>query len=153
MPMPLPSPITRKKICSSVSEGARPYWAALAVFLDPNQQSARSQLTPSELERRSFVRRLRGLGVPVLVLVIVAHGQSASFDPGPLQDEPNRFFVLEGGRIEEALKHLDGAIRLNPALRFQARNDSDFQNLAEDPRFTELLYPDPGSELAVSERT
>src|SRR5438270_4510787 len=57
------------------------------------------------------------------------------------------------GRIEEALKHLDGAIRLNPALRFQARNDSDFQNLAADPRFTELLYLDPGSELAVSERT
>ena len=26
------------------------------------------------------------------------------------------------------------------------RNDSDFQNLAEDPRFTELLYPDPGAE-------
>ena len=41
----------------------------------------------------------------------------------------------------------DEAIRLNPALRFQARNDSDFQNLAEDPRFTELLYPDPGAEL------
>jgi hypothetical protein len=32
-------------------------------------------------------------------------------------------------------------------LRFQARNDSDFQNLAEDPRFTELLYPDPGAEI------
>jgi hypothetical protein len=29
-------------------------------------------------------------------------------------------------------------------LRYQARNDSDFHNLAEDPRFTELLYPDPG---------
>ncbi len=25
-----------------------------------------------------------------------------------------------------------------PDLRFQARNDTDFQNLAEDPRFTEL---------------
>jgi hypothetical protein len=45
------------------------------------------------------------------------------------------------------LRHLDEAIRLNPGLRFQARNDSDFQNLAEDPRFTELLYPDPGAEL------
>jgi len=54
------------------------------------------------------------------------------------------------GRVEESLRHLDEAIRLNPALRFQARNDSDFQNLAEDPRFTELLYPDPGSELSDS---
>lgn len=50
------------------------------------------------------------------------------------------------GRVEESLKHLAEAIRQNSALRFQARNDSDFQNLAEDPRFTELLYPDPGSE-------
>ncbi|HEY1271223.1 MAG TPA: tetratricopeptide repeat protein [Terriglobales bacterium] len=55
------------------------------------------------------------------------------------------------GRVEDSLRHLDDAIRLNNALRFQARNDSDFQNLAEDPRFTELLYPDPGSELAVPE--
>ena len=51
------------------------------------------------------------------------------------------------GHVEDALRHLDSAIRLNAALRFQARNDSDFQNLAEDPRFTELLYPDPGAEL------
>jgi tetratricopeptide (TPR) repeat protein len=53
------------------------------------------------------------------------------------------------GHVEESLRNLDQAIRLNPALRFQARNDSDFQNLVEDPRFTELLYPDP-SELSPS---
>jgi len=51
------------------------------------------------------------------------------------------------GHVEDSLRHLDSAIRLNAALRFQARNDSDFQNLAEDPRFTDLLYPDPGAEL------
>jgi tetratricopeptide (TPR) repeat protein len=51
------------------------------------------------------------------------------------------------GHVEDALRRLDEALRLNPQLRFQARNDSDFQNLAEDPRFTELLYPDPGAEL------
>ena len=38
------------------------------------------------------------------------------------------------------------AIRLNPANRYQARNDSDFKNLADDPRFTELLYPDTSAE-------
>lgn len=53
------------------------------------------------------------------------------------------------GHLEEALRNLDQAIRQNPALRFQARNDSDFQNLVEDPRFTELLYPDPGEELPL----
>jgi tetratricopeptide (TPR) repeat protein len=52
------------------------------------------------------------------------------------------------GHAEDSLRHLDEAIRINPALRFQARNDSDFQNLSEDPRFTELLYPDPGSEIS-----
>ena len=50
------------------------------------------------------------------------------------------------GHVEDSLRRLDEALRLNPQLRFQARNDSDFQNLAEDPRFTELLYPDPGAE-------
>jgi tetratricopeptide (TPR) repeat protein len=47
------------------------------------------------------------------------------------------------GQVESSLKHLSEAIRLNPHNRFQARNDSDFQNMADDPRFTELLYPEP----------
>lgn len=50
-------------------------------------------------------------------------------------------------QVESSLKNLGDAIRLNPQNRFQARNDSDFQNMADDPRFTELLYPestDPG---------
>ncbi len=71
---------------------------------------------------------------------------------------PNADYVAYGlaaldcltGHSEDALRNLDQAIRLNPTLRFQARNDSDFQNLTEDPRFTELLYPDPGAELGSS---
>ena len=54
------------------------------------------------------------------------------------------------GHVEDSLRRLDEALRLNAQLRFQARNDSDFQNLAEDPRFTELLYPDPGGDLDSS---
>ncbi|HUB01116.1 MAG TPA: tetratricopeptide repeat protein [Terriglobales bacterium] len=71
-----------------------------------------------------------------------------------LKQEPKADYVLYGmaalhcltGRVEESLKTLDQAIQANAALRFQARNDADFQNLTEDPRFTELLYPDPGAE-------
>ncbi|MGB9234269.1 MAG: tetratricopeptide repeat protein [Terriglobales bacterium] len=71
-----------------------------------------------------------------------------------LKQEPKSDYVLFGlaalhcltGHIEDSLKTLNEAIQANPALRFQARNDIDFQNLAEDPRFTELLYPDPGVE-------
>jgi len=55
------------------------------------------------------------------------------------------------GHVEDSLRRLDEALRLNAQLRFQARNDSDFQNLAEDPRFTELLYPDPGGDLDASD--
>jgi tetratricopeptide (TPR) repeat protein len=54
------------------------------------------------------------------------------------------------GHVEDSLRHLGEAIQLNPTLRFQARNDTDFQNLSEDPRFTELLYPDPSAELPTS---
>src|SRR5271167_830968 len=50
------------------------------------------------------------------------------------------------GRFPEALVSLHEAIRLNPANRFQARNDADFKSLADDPRFTELLYPDTSAE-------
>lgn len=56
-------------------------------------------------------------------------------------------------RFEDSLRHLVDAIRLNPNLRYQARNDSDFQNLAEDPRFTELLYPDTGTDPSPSPTT
>ncbi len=77
-----------------------------------------------------------------------------------LKQNANSDYVIYGlaaldcltGHVEDSLRHLDEALRLNPQLRFQARNDSDFQNLAEDPRFTELLYPDPGGELIPSDR-
>lgn len=54
------------------------------------------------------------------------------------------------GQVESSLKNLSEAIRLNPQNRFQARNDSDFQNMADDPRFTELLYPEPTEQSPVS---
>jgi tetratricopeptide (TPR) repeat protein len=46
------------------------------------------------------------------------------------------------GQAEEALEHLAHAIELNPAARIQARSDPDFVDMADDPRFTELLYPE-----------
>jgi tetratricopeptide (TPR) repeat protein len=56
------------------------------------------------------------------------------------------------GQVESSLKNLGEAIRINPHNRFQARNDSDFQNMADDPRFTELLYPEP-TDLPPSSET
>jgi len=56
--------------------------------------------------RRDCIRKLKALGVPVLVLVIVPPGGSRKLDPGPLSDEPDRFFVLEAGQIETGLAKL-----------------------------------------------
>jgi tetratricopeptide (TPR) repeat protein len=76
-----------------------------------------------------------------------------------LKQSPKTDYVVYGlaaldcltGHVEDSLKHLDEALKLNASLRYQARNDSDFHNLAEDPRFTELLYPDPAADLSSTE--
>ena len=57
------------------------------------------------------------------------------------------------GHVEDALRNLQQAIRLNPGNRFQARNDSDFASMADDPRFTELLYPEAGTLGDESEQS
>ena len=46
------------------------------------------------------------------------------------------------GEAEAAMENLKVAIQLRPENRYHARNDQDFAFLQEDPRFTELLYPD-----------
>lgn len=52
--------------------------------------------------------------------------------------------VLEGitGNVEACMDNLNRAIELNPKNRLQARSDTDFQGVVDDPRFTELLYPE-----------
>ena len=46
------------------------------------------------------------------------------------------------GRTQDCLGNLARAIELNPRNRLQARADNDFQSMVDDPRFTELLYPE-----------
>lgn len=67
-----------------------------------------------------------------------------------LAAHPNADYVFYGlavleaitGRTQECLNNLAQAIELNPRNRLQARVDNDFQTMADDPRFTELLYPE-----------
>ena len=67
-----------------------------------------------------------------------------------LRGHPKADFALYGlavldaitGQVEECLEHLSGAIESNPRNRLQARTDTDFQSMQDDPRFTELLYPE-----------
>ena len=46
------------------------------------------------------------------------------------------------GEADSAMENLKTAIQLRPENRYHARNDEDFSFLQEDPRFTELLYPE-----------
>jgi tetratricopeptide (TPR) repeat protein len=46
------------------------------------------------------------------------------------------------GDSQTCLEKLSEAIRLNGINRIHAQSDSDFQHMADDPRFTELLYPE-----------
>ncbi len=67
-----------------------------------------------------------------------------------LAEHPDADYALYGlaildsitGRAQECLDNLARAIELNPRNRLQARSDNDFQSMVDDPRFTELLYPE-----------
>jgi tetratricopeptide (TPR) repeat protein len=52
--------------------------------------------------------------------------------------------VLEAitGHVEGCLENLARAIDGSSRHRLQARTDTDFQGMLDDPRFTELLYPE-----------
>lgn len=56
-------------------------------------------------ERQEFVRKLRVLGVPVLVLVM-READAPPLEPGPMQDSPEALHGLEPGSIEETLSRL-----------------------------------------------
>lgn len=53
--------------------------------------------------RQELVKKLKVMGLPVLVLVVTPAGEVKALEPGPMRDEPDRFHVLEMGRIEEQL--------------------------------------------------
>ena len=67
-----------------------------------------------------------------------------------LSENPKADFAFYGlavlasmtGDAYTCLENLTEAIRYNPKNRIQARSDSDFQDMADDPRFTDLLYPE-----------
>ncbi len=56
--------------------------------------------------RQAFVETLRGMGIPLLVLVVSDGGSAPDLDPGPMADQPQHFHSLRTGRIEENLAAL-----------------------------------------------
>ena len=69
---------------------------------------------------------------------------------GVVADDPRADYAFYGlavldsitGRPQDCIDNLSHAIELNPKNRLQARSDNDFQSMVDDPRFTELLYPE-----------
>ena len=69
---------------------------------------------------------------------------------GVVSDHPGADYAYYGLAVlecmtnhpQECLANLSRAIDLNPRNRLQARSDNDFQSMLDDPRFTELLYPE-----------
>jgi tetratricopeptide (TPR) repeat protein len=65
-------------------------------------------------------------------------------------DDPRADYAFYGlavldsitGHPQDCLDNLARAIDLNQKNRLQARSDNDFQSMVDDPRFTELLYPE-----------
>jgi tetratricopeptide (TPR) repeat protein len=69
---------------------------------------------------------------------------------GVIADAPQADYAFYGlavldsitGHPQDCLDNLARAIELNPKNRLHARSDNDFQSMVDDPRFTELLYPE-----------
>ena len=69
---------------------------------------------------------------------------------GVINDDPGADYAFYGlavldsitGHSQDCLDNLARAIELNSKNRLQARSDNDFQSMVDDPRFTELLYPE-----------
>ncbi len=69
---------------------------------------------------------------------------------GVVTDDPRADYAFYGlavldsitGHPQDCLDNLARAIELNPKNRLHARSDNDFQSMVDDPRFTELLYPE-----------
>ncbi|HKQ39830.1 MAG TPA: DUF58 domain-containing protein [Verrucomicrobiae bacterium] len=55
--------------------------------------------------RRSLVQQLRSMDFPVLVLIVAEQGVE-EIDPGPMRNDPERFRVMQVGKIKEGLARL-----------------------------------------------
>ncbi len=53
--------------------------------------------------RRTLIRDLREMNIPLWAIIIVDEDRSTQIDPGPMRDQPDNFLVLEVGRIEEGM--------------------------------------------------
>jgi len=71
--------------------------ALICIFLDWDQS------------RQDFVKKIRALNIPVLVIILEESSKTehtSKFMPGPMQDQPHRFHVLNQNNIAEQLRNI-----------------------------------------------
>jgi len=56
--------------------------------------------------RRRFVEKLKALGVPVRVIVVLGEKPKQPLDPGPMSSVPDEFHTLIAGQIEQGLARI-----------------------------------------------
>ena len=57
--------------------------------------------------RREMVRKLKLLGIPLMVFIIVqGDGPPEDLPPGPMKDSPDKFHILQAGKIKEGLSRI-----------------------------------------------
>jgi len=57
-------------------------------------------------ERQEMIRRLKALGIPLIVLVIANRDTASIPEPGPMSDTPECFHLLKVGKIQQKLNKL-----------------------------------------------
>ncbi|HEY1787042.1 MAG TPA: DUF58 domain-containing protein [Verrucomicrobiae bacterium] len=56
--------------------------------------------------RRRFVEKIRAVGIPVRVIIVLAEEPPKPLDPGPMRDEPENFHTLIAGQVEQGLSRM-----------------------------------------------
>lgn len=58
-------------------------------------------------KRKEMVRKLKVLGIPIMVFLIAPRDSlMVGVHPGPMKDSPDKFHILQAGKIEEALSKI-----------------------------------------------
>ncbi len=132
-----------KEIFEKLASGpAREVAARARVHLLFCEQKLRAHLGPSAPKRAEDNYNLGVVALNACNLGLAIEYLSKAAKLGP-----NREYIQYAlaaalalqGNADAALEHLRESIALRPANRYQARHGEEFQSLAADPRFTQLV--------------
>lgn len=97
------------EVLATVRPTRRPQFDAVEALIARHRDSLSSCLVlllAWDAPRRAVIRRLRAQRLPVIVMLLLPHGQSAPTDHGDPDEQPDRLIVLESGKIAEGLRAL-----------------------------------------------